>query len=169
MDFDGGELYQLRIRDLASGADLAERIDGTYYGLAWSADSCSLLYVVTDAQYRPHEAWRHRLGTEPDRDVPVFRCSARRTSGSTSPCGRPAAGHTCSSKPPPGTPPRRWSRRPMTPATRQAVLQERKTGTKYRADHGDGPGGGEFFLVTNAGAEEFRLVRAPVSAPGRAS
>ena len=50
-----------------------------------------------------------------------------------------------------------------------AVLQERKTGTEYRADHGDGPGGGEFFLVTNAGAEEFRLVRAPVSAPGRAS
>jgi oligopeptidase B len=39
VDFDGGEIYQLRVRDLVSGADLADRIDGTYYELAWAADS----------------------------------------------------------------------------------------------------------------------------------
>jgi len=72
-DFDGGELYQLRIRDLARGTDLPERIEGTYYGLAWSADSRSLLYTVTDAQYRPHEVWRHVLGAEPGQDTLVFR------------------------------------------------------------------------------------------------
>ena len=81
VDFDGDELYQLRIRDLARGTDLPERIEGTYYGLAWSADSRSLLYVVTDAQYRPHEVWRHVLGTGcPAR---TRWCSARRTGGST--------------------------------------------------------------------------------------
>src|SRR5579875_594572 len=39
VDFDGGELYQLRIRDLASGGDLPEQIEGTCDSLAWSADS----------------------------------------------------------------------------------------------------------------------------------
>ena len=65
VDFDGDEVYQLRIRDLAAGTDLAERIERTYYGLAWAADSRALLYVVTDAAYRPHEVWRHELGTAP--------------------------------------------------------------------------------------------------------
>src|SRR5262249_15468739 len=41
-------------------------------------------------------------------------------------------------------------------------------GVEYTADHGDGPDGGEFYQVTNADAEEFRLVRAPAAAPGRA-
>jgi protease II len=43
VDFDGDEVYQLRVRDLASGNDLAERIDGTYHELAWSADSRSVV------------------------------------------------------------------------------------------------------------------------------
>src|ERR1700729_639945 len=78
VDFTGDEVYQLRIRDLAAGTDLAERIEGTYYGLAWAADSGALLYVVTDAAYRPHEVWRHEIsrhgpGTGPERDTLVYR------------------------------------------------------------------------------------------------
>ena len=73
VDFAGDEVYQLRIRDLASGQDLPDRIERTYYGLAWAADAQSLLYVVTDSEYRPHEVWRHRLGTGPDQDMLVFR------------------------------------------------------------------------------------------------
>jgi len=42
-------------------------------GLAWAADSRSLLYVVTDPAYRPHEVWRHELGTAPSRDSLVYR------------------------------------------------------------------------------------------------
>src|SRR5262249_2342993 len=72
VDFDGDEVYQLRVRDLASGTDLAERIDGTYYELAWAADSRSFFYTVSDPLYRPHEVWLHRLGTPQDQDVLVF-------------------------------------------------------------------------------------------------
>jgi oligopeptidase B len=46
------------------------------------------------------------------------------------------------------------------------IVQPRRRGTEYRADHGDGPDGGDLYLVTNAGATEFRLVKAPVTAPG---
>ena len=71
VDFDGDEVYQLRIRDLASGTDTTttagkpERIGRTYYGLAWSADSRSLFYVVTNAAYRAYQVWRHDIGTDP--------------------------------------------------------------------------------------------------------
>jgi len=165
VDFDGDELYQLRIRDLARGTDLPERIEGTYYGLAWSADSRSLLYVVTDAQYRPHEVRRHVLGTGPHRDTLVFReedqrfdltVRATRSGGyvliesesrdSTETLVLPAA---------------RTDTSPL-------VMERRRPGIEYRAEHADGPGPGEFFLVTNSGAEEFRLVAAPADAPGRA-
>src|SRR5215469_16493843 len=72
VDFDGGEVYQLRVRDLVSGTDLADRIDGTYYELAWAADSRSFFYTVPDALYRPHEIWRHTLGPPAGQDVLVF-------------------------------------------------------------------------------------------------
>ena len=165
VDFDGDEVYQLRVRDLATGTDLAERMERTYYGLAWSADSRSLLYVVTDAQYRPCEVWRHRLGTGPDRDVLVFReederfeLTVRVTRSGAFVLIETASRDTTETL---VLPARDTGRAP-------AVLAERETGAEYRADHADGPVGGEFFLVTNAGAEEFRLVRAPAATPGRA-
>jgi len=77
-DFDGDEVYQLRIRDLATGVDLPERVERSYYGLAWSADSRSVFYTVTDPIYRPHQVWRHDVGTGPGSDVCVFTESDER-------------------------------------------------------------------------------------------
>src|SRR5258708_39581196 len=53
VDFDGSEIYQLRVRDLVSGTDLADRIDGTYYQLAWAADSQSFFYNRGTPRRRP--------------------------------------------------------------------------------------------------------------------
>jgi oligopeptidase B len=164
VDFDGDEVYQLRIRDLATGTDLPERIERTYYGLAWSADSRSLLYVVTDALYRPCEVWRHDLGTEPGSDVLVYREDDERfelTVRATR-SGAHVLIETASID----------STETLVLAADDiggplGVMEERRPGIEYRADHAAGPGRGEFFLVTNAGAEEFRLVRAPAEAPGR--
>ena len=162
VDFDGDEVYQLRVRDLASGADLAERIDGTYYELAWSAGSRSIYYTVTDAVYRPHEVWRHRLGTGPEHDVLVFREDDERfelTVRATR-SGKYVLIESASLD---------STETLVIPADDDqappAVMQQRRAGVEYRADHADGPGGGEFYLVTNDGATEFRLVRAPAAGP----
>ena len=72
VDTVGDEVYRLRFRDLRSGADLAEEIPRSYYGGAWSADSAHFFYTVHDHAYRPHQVWRHRLGTSPDLDVLVL-------------------------------------------------------------------------------------------------
>jgi oligopeptidase B len=161
VDFDGDEVYQLRIRDLARGIDLPERIEGTYYGLAWSADSRSLLYVVTDAQYRAHEVWRHVLGTDPHGDTLVFREEDQRFD-LTVRATRSGAYVLIESES------RDSTETLVLPAARTdnspSVMERRRPGIEYRAEHADGPGAGEFFLVTNAGAEEFRLVAAPATA-----
>jgi oligopeptidase B len=166
VDFTGDELFQLRIRDLASGQDLPDRIDRTYYGLAWAADSRSLFYVLTDEQYRPHEVWRHELGADPDEDTLVFREDDERFAliVRTTRSGGYVLIETES---------RDTTETLIIPAaspkTPPVVLEPRAHGIEYRADHADGPDGGEFYLVTNDIAEEFRLVRAPAKAPGVAN
>ena len=165
VDFDGDEVYQLRVRDLATGTDLAERIERTYYGLAWAADSRSLLYVVTDPAYRPHEVWRHELGSAPGRDSLVYRedderfeLTVRATRSGSWLLIETASRDTTETL--------------LIPADDTGVapfvIEPRRPGTEYYADHAAGPDGGELYLVTNAGAAEFRLVRAPVTAPGTA-
>ena len=170
VDFDGDEVYQLRIRDLASGTDivtgagLPERIGRSYYGLAWSADSRCVFYTVTDAAYRPHQVWRHDIGTDPARDVVVFtehderfEVEVRATRSGAYVLIETASRDTTETHVIPASDPR----------AAPFVLQERRKGVEYRADHADGPDGGEFYLVTNDQAAEFRLVRGPAAGPGR--
>jgi oligopeptidase B len=166
VDFTGDELFQLRVRDLATDTDLPDRIDRTYYGLGWAADSRSLFYVLTDEMYRPHEVWRHELGTGPADDVRVYRDDDERYALTVR--ATRSGGYVLIE-----TEARDTTETLLVPAdaprTPPAVLVPRTRGTEYRADHADGPDGGEFYLVTNDGAEEFRLVRAPARAPGRAN
>src|SRR6516225_4384040 len=137
VDFDGDEVYQLRIRDLVSGTDLADRIDTTYYELAWAADSRSFFYTVPDDCYRPHEVRRHRLGTPEDQDVLVFAERDKRfelTVRST----RSGAYVLIESES------RDTTETLLIPAAdasaAPAVLEPRRAGVEYRADHGGGPG-----------------------------
>jgi len=166
VDFDGDEVYQLRVRDLASGADLPERIERTYYELAWSADSRSFFYIVTDALYRPYQVWRHQLGTGPQDDALVFTEHDERFDLEVR-ATRSGAYVLIESA-------SRDSTETLIIAADDAsappgVLLERRAGIEYRADHADGPDGGDFYLVTNDGATEFRLVRAPAGSPARDS
>ena len=72
-DVTGGERYTLRFRDLVSGALLPDIVEDVYYGLAWADDSRTCFYVRPDDSMRPHEVWRHTLGTPADDDVLVLR------------------------------------------------------------------------------------------------
>ena len=162
-DFDGDEVYQLRVRDLRTGADLPDRVERTYYGLAWTADSASVYYTVTDAAYRPCQVWRHQIGAGPGSDVLVFTEDDERfeVTVRAARSGQHIFIETAS---------RDTTETRVIPAGGTGadpfVLEERSKGVEYRADHGDGPDGGEFYLVTNAGAAEFRLLRRPVAGQG---
>ena len=72
VDRTGDEVYELRFRDLETGADLPEVAPRTYYGGAWSSGSDHFFYTVHDDAYRPFQVWRHALGTPVADDVLVL-------------------------------------------------------------------------------------------------
>jgi oligopeptidase B len=65
------ETYDIRLVDLATGAELDECLKSTGGSVAWADDS-TLFYVVQDAQHRPFQVWRHALGTAQAEDVLVY-------------------------------------------------------------------------------------------------
>jgi oligopeptidase B len=73
IDHDGSEAYALRFRDLDSGEDHADLIEGVYYGSAWAADNKVFFYVRPDEAMRPWQVWSHVLGTDPGGDRLVFQ------------------------------------------------------------------------------------------------
>jgi oligopeptidase B len=72
-DRNGSEQYTIRFRDLATGEDRDDEIVGAYYSSAWSADGRHFFYTRPDEAMRPHEVWRHELGTPASDDVLVHR------------------------------------------------------------------------------------------------
>lgn len=152
VDFTGNEVYELRIRSLASGTDLPRTIPRTYYGAAWSAASDVLFYVVHDELYRPYQVWRHWISgdrpdelvfQEDDRRFDVIVRSSRsgayviiesESRDTTETLLIPAA----------------------TPETAPSIVRTRRKGVEYTVEDG----GDRLYLVTNDGATEFRLVEA---------
>lgn len=71
-DVTGYENFTLRVRDLATGAWLADRGESLGFGLAWASDSRTIFYATTDDAKRTDRVWRHRLGEAATEDVEVF-------------------------------------------------------------------------------------------------
>lgn len=61
LDETGALDYTLRVRDLATGADLPLAIEKTE-GAVWGNDSRTLYYLSKDEARRTHRLWRHRIG-----------------------------------------------------------------------------------------------------------
>jgi oligopeptidase B len=162
-DTSGDEVYTMRFRDLATGEDLADEIPGTYYGSAWAGDNVTLFYVRPDTAKRPHQLWRHRLGTPPADDVLVHTEDDERfylgvgmtkderfivlglESKVTSEMRVLAADE---------------------PTGDFRVVEPRRQDVEYSIEHWHD----RFFILTNAdGAENFALMEAPDTDPGRAN
>jgi len=164
-DTDGSERYILHVRDLFRAEDLADEVPDTYYGLAWAADNRTVFYVKVDDAMRPFQLWRHVLGSPCVEDVLVHQEDDDRFYLGV---------HLTKSE--------RYlllslSSKVTTevhylgadnPTGRFRVVAPREQGVEYDVDHYAGEEGDRFLIVTNAGgAENFKLVEAPVDEPGR--
>ena len=162
VDHDGGEVHTVRIRDLDAGGELDDVIERTYYGLAFSADAGTLFYTRPDEAMRPFQLWRHRLGTPPEEDVCVLTEPDERffVSVARSKTGRFIVVTLGSQV---TTEVRLLDS--ATPEGELRVVEPRRQGVEYLVtDHDE-----RLFIVTNDGAENFRLMEAPVASPGRAA
>ena len=158
-DVDGDEVYTVRVRDLATGADLPDVVTGTYYGLEWAADTRTFFYTVLDEAKRPWRVYRHRLGTDAADDVLVLQEDDE--------AFHVGLGQTRS---------RAWLVIALDsmvtsevhvvptnePEAAPRVVASRRQDVEYGVEHH----AGRFLIVTNDGAENFRLVEAPVDDPG---
>lgn len=157
-DTAGHELFTLKIRDLATGKDLPEQIEGTYYGIAWAADERTLFYTRPDAANRPFQLWRHRVRTQPEADVLVhqedderFHLGVDRTKDGEYVVLDLQSKVTTEVRTLP-------SARPDETPT---VVRPRAQGVEYAVEHHHGT----FLVLSNEGAENFRLVAVPTSDP----
>ena len=155
-DNTGFRQYKLYVRDLRTGADLAEVAEKTG-SVAWAADNKTLFYTVEDAAKRQYRVYRHDLGsTKPDEliyeekderfNVHLERSRSRAYIflGSTS--------HTTAE----------WRYVAASePGSEWKIVSARRQDHDYDIDHH----GNEFWIRTNDKGRNFRLVTAPVSDP----
>jgi oligopeptidase B len=72
VDRQGSEYYTVHIRDLATGKDMGEVIADTADGGSWAPDGRSIYYTEYDDSHRPFRVRRHVLGTTQADDEIVF-------------------------------------------------------------------------------------------------
>jgi oligopeptidase B len=159
LDYTGFREYALFVKNLRSGALLADRVEKVS-SVAWAADTATLFYVVEDHAKRPYRLSRHRLGTDLAEDVllyeetdelfrlGVWRSRSRAFVFVTSRSYTSAEVRYLPASDPAGT----WR-----------LIAPREKDHEYDVDHG----GAFFYIRTNGGGQRnFRLVWAPVSDPG---
>ncbi len=71
VDHDGDEVYELRFRDLASGEDLPDVLQGIA-SVTWTTAPGTVVYTRTDESLRPYQVWTHTLGHPVEDDVLVY-------------------------------------------------------------------------------------------------
>jgi len=157
---DGTDRFTVFIKDLGTGMLLSEVLtneEGSADGcLAWSCDSKYLFYITLDEQQRGYKLWRHEIGTSPrddvllyeetdpafvlyvmlsasDRFIFVYSYSTVTTEVRIIDAEHPLA------------PPR--------------IFQARERGVEYSLEHWNN----EFFILTNKGATNFKLLRCPLT------
>jgi oligopeptidase B len=166
VDTTGDEVFELRFRDAETGVDLADVVPRSYYSGAWSADSATFFYTVHDAAYRPYQVWSHRLGTATASDVCVFaepdaRYDVEVRAGRSGDVIEIVTVSRDTSEV--------WLVDATAPESAPRCVEPRKPGVEYRCEHARTPAGDRLFIVTNDGAEEFRLMVAPLDEPARAN
>ena len=77
VDTRGDERYDFRIRDLATGEELPDALDGIG-GASLTPDGQWVFYVMVDDAWRPYAVRRHHVGTPVAEDVEVYRESDER-------------------------------------------------------------------------------------------
>ncbi|HEX5387382.1 MAG TPA: S9 family peptidase [Gemmatimonadales bacterium] len=160
LDLTGAEQFTLFIKNIETGELGPERIVNTARGVAWANDNRTLFYTVLDDARRPAALWRHRLGSDPALDVlmyhepdEAFFVDVSR-SRSREWLFLEIESHTTSEV---------RALRADQPEGAFRPVEPRAHGVEYNVAHR----GDRFYIVTNDGAENFRLVTAPVSDPGR--
>jgi oligopeptidase B len=161
VDNVGRRIYTVRFRDLRSGETLPDTIPEVTGNVAWAEDGRTLFYTKQDPEtLRPHQVWRHVLGSDPAGDalvyqeddetfsVGVWKTKSRRyvMIGSFQTLSTEVRYVDAA-----------------RPADAFVVFEPRQRDHEYEVDHIDD----WFYVKTNLDARNFRLMRTPVGRTGK--
>ena len=160
VDTKGSEFYTVNVIEAESGALVDSRIADNNGSLEWAADSRTLLYVWLDDEHRPRRVLRHAVGGEAadaiahEQDDPGFFLGLGATQDRRflllSVHDHETAEISLIDAADPSAPPR--------------LVAPREPEHDYSVDHHNG----RLVILTNSGgAEDYRIVEAPVASPGR--
>jgi oligopeptidase B len=155
LDVTGFRVYTVYVKDLRTGRLLPDHIDQAS-AVNWAADNRTLFYTTDDAAKRPYRLYRHTLGDPTDEMIheekdELFRLTLHRSRDRvynffTTASLTASEVHCLKSD---------------RPADAWRVVLPRQADHRYRVDHRDG----RFYLTTNKGAKNYRLVTAPAERP----
>jgi len=162
VDFDGNEVYTVRIKDLTNDSNYPEEIPNTlgsvyaHMGLEWANDSETIFYVTLDSAQRPYKLFRHKINTDISQDKLIFHeeddsfylyfyksrddafiMTDHHSTLTTEVRFLPAD----------------------KPDGEMNIISPRVQGVEYFATHHKGT----FFIATNEGAKNFELMKASVA------
>lgn len=157
-DTNGSERYTLKFKNLTTGEWLPDEVPDTYYSSAWANDNTTFFYTTQDDASRPDKLWRHTLGVPAKDNVMVFHEPDERFNLSVAKTRSDAfimiqLGSMAQTE---------WHALDAnTPNGTFSVILPRKDKVEYGVDHH----GDRFYIVTNDGAVNFKLVSVPTAAP----
>ena len=162
VDTTGDERYTLRLRDLETGDELDDVIEGTFAGASLDPSGRFVFYTTVDDAWRPEKVWRHRVGTAAGADTCIFEePDERYFVGSGFSRSGTMMFVVTGSKTTTGY----WS---ISADDLEAEPQEvwpRVEGVEYHVEHAVIGGEDRFLITHNRNRDDFELVDVPASDP----
>jgi oligopeptidase B len=162
-DSQGSEVYRVHVREIAGGQSVGAPVEACTGSFVLSPCARFLFWVLRDDHGRPRRVLRRPVGGTAAEDVVVydepdqgFFINVRVTASRdwiVIACGNQETSEA-------------WVIPTAAPDAPPRLISPRDPGLRYELEHWDG----QFILRTNAdGALDFKLVRMPPHAPGRAN
>jgi oligopeptidase B len=157
VDTDGSEHFDVKVIDIATSTVVDDQVVRTG-GFEWGSSGSTLYYIVYDHMHRPSHIMRHIIGSMRSEDKAVYEepdlgCEYMSLSKSKSREYLFVTAQTLT------TGEVNFLRADDDSGRFQPIVPRRK-GVRYYVLHG----GGDFIIVTNDGAPNFKIVRAKTSA-----
>jgi len=159
VDEQGSEFYTIRFKNLETGETLPDEITNTYGSFVWGKNSDRIFWIERNDEGRPAAVHMYVLGGEGstelyrEQDPGFFLGISESQSGDYIFIG--AGSHTTSEV---------HYFEADADAPELKTIAPRETDVEYSVEHW----GDQFVISTNAdGAVDFKIVTAPIAAPGR--
>jgi oligopeptidase B len=162
-DDKGSEFFKIKLRDIETGADLADEVPDMEGQPVWDNDGKAFYYTAVDEHRRPLKVLRHRVGTDVTEDELIYR---EPDSGFFTQAAGSQDRHFLIVSAGDHETAEVHFLDLRAPEKGLRMVEPRQTNHNYQVEHHEG----SLIVLTNdGGAEDYKIVEAPLENPGRAN